>query len=127
MNKIRIINIVIVILCGHFCAAQPVMTMDKNIHHLGFVRQGDTLHFQYKFINSGNQPLVITDTKVECGCTGVNRPLTPVLPGKQDSIQVVFHTNDAIGRQDRTVTILSNASNSPVVVRFKCVVLKAKK
>jgi len=103
------------------------MTIDKNMRHLGFVRQGDTLHFQYKFINSGNQPLVITDTKVECSCTGANRPLTPVLPGKQDSIQVVFHTNDAIGRQDRTVTILSNASNSPVIVTFKCVVLKAKK
>lgn len=107
--------------------AQAVMTVNKNLHHLGFVRQGDTLRFQYTFANMGNQPLIITDTKVECGCTVVNKPANPILPGKQDSIQVVFHTNDAIGRQDRTVTISSNASDSPVILRFKCVVLKAKK
>lgn len=123
----RFINITILIICGHVGMAQAIMSIDKNMHHFGFVRQGDTLHFQYKFTNTGNQPLVITGAKVECGCTVVNKPPNPVLPGKQDSIQVIFHTNDAIGRQDRTVTVLSNASNSPVIIRFKCVVLKAKK
>lgn len=123
----RCIIITVIIFCGHWGMAQAIMTIDNDMHHFGFARQGDTLSFQYKFINSGNQPLVITDTKTECGCTLVNRPPNPVLPGKQDSIQVIFHTNDAIGRQGRTVTILSNASNSPVIVRFKCVVLKAKK
>jgi len=107
--------------------AQSVITFDKTTQHLGFVRQGDTLNFQYKFTNTGNQPLLISDTKVECGCTVVDKPTEPILPGKQGIIKVTFHTNTAIDRQDRTVTVISNASNSPAVVRFKCVVLKAKK
>lgn len=117
------------LLCLSKCIiiAQPVISFDKTTQHLGFVRQGDTLHFQYKFTNTGNQPLVITDTKVECGCTVVDKSAGPVLPGKQGTIQVTFHTNNAIDRQDRTVTVLSNAANSPAVVRFKCIVLKAKK
>jgi hypothetical protein len=107
--------------------AQAILKFDKTSQHLGFVRQGDTLHFQYVFTNTGNQPLIISDTKVECACTVVDKPDNPILPGKQDVIKVSFRTNDAIDIQNRTVTVFSNASNSPVVVRFKCVVLKAKK
>jgi len=107
--------------------AQSVMAFDKPTQHLGFVHQGDTLNFQYQFTNTGNQPIIISDTKVECGCTVVDKPSEPILPGKQGIIKVTFHTNSAIDRQDRTVTVLSNASNSPTVLRFKCIVLRAKK
>ena len=118
---------ILLVFSGYLALSQPVITFKKTTQHLGFVRQGDTLSFQYQFTNTGNQPLIISDTKVECGCTVVDKPSDPILPGKQSVIKVIFHTNSAIDRQDRTVTILSNASNSPSVVRFKCVVLKAKK
>jgi len=107
--------------------AQPVINFDKTTQHLGFIRQGDTVKFQYSFTNSGNQPLIISDTKVECGCTIADKPSDPVLPGKKGVIKVEFRTKDAIDRQDRTVTVISNATNSPAILRFKCVVLKAKK
>ncbi|HTB32807.1 MAG TPA: DUF1573 domain-containing protein [Bacteroidia bacterium] len=126
--KIRaLILLVIITFTGLNVLAQPTITFEKTTQHLGFVRQGDTLNFQYKFTNTGNQPLLITDTKVECGCTVVDKPTDPILPGKQGVIKVTFHTNSAMDRQDRTVTVVSNASNSPAVVRFKCIVLKAKK
>jgi len=125
--KRYIFIIILVVLCGFQSVAQAVIKFEKSTQHLGFVRQGDTLNFQYEFTNTGNQPLIITDTKVECGCTVVEKPADPILPGKQGVIRVIFHTNSAIDRQDRTVTILSNATNSPSVMRFKCVVLKPKK
>ncbi|HXB12229.1 MAG TPA: DUF1573 domain-containing protein [Bacteroidia bacterium] len=113
--------------CAHIVFAQPVITFEKSTQHLGFVHQGDTLHFNYAFTNTGNQPLVITDTKVECSCTSAEKPTQPIDPGKQGVIKASFNTTPTIDRQDRTITIISNASNSPSVVRFKCVVLKAKK
>lgn len=106
--------------------AQPVIKFDKTIQHMGFVHQGDTLSFEYPFTNTGNQPLVISDTKVQCGCTIVTPPAEPTLPGKQGVIKVKFVTNSAIDRQDRTIEVISNASNSQVELRFKCIVLKAK-
>jgi hypothetical protein len=117
----------LVIFCTYWTLAQPAISFDKPTQHLGFVRQGDTLNFQYTFTNTGNQPLIISDAKVECGCTVVDIPTAPVLPRKQGVIKVTFHTNTAIDRQDRTVSVLSNAANSPAILRFKCVVLKAKK
>jgi hypothetical protein len=109
-----------------FCMAQPAISFEKTTQHLGFVHQGDTLSFQYEFTNTGNQPLIISDTKVQCGCTVVKKPSDPILPGKKGLIEVKFITNTAIDRQDRTITVISNATNSSVELRFKCVVLKAK-
>ncbi len=123
----RSLFILILLFIGYFTEAQSVIEFEKTTHHLGFVHQGDTLNFQYKFTNTGDQPLVISDTKVECGCTVVDKPTDPIMSGKQGVIKVTFLTNSAIDRQDRTVTVISNAKNSPAVVRFKCVVLKAKK
>lgn len=108
------------------CLAQPAITFDKTIQHLGFVHQGDTLSFQYTFTNTGNQPLVISDAKVQCSCTIVSLPTQPVLPGKQGVIKTRFVTNTAIDRQDRTIEVISNAATPQVELRFKCVVLKAK-
>lgn len=129
MNKFlnKIFLIAAILACTSFANAQAVMKLDKTIQHLGFVHQGDTLHFNYTFTNTGNQPLIITDTKVECGCTSAEKPTQPIEPGKQGIIKVTFNTTPTIDRQDRTVTIISNASNSPNVVRFKCIVLQPKK
>jgi hypothetical protein len=115
-------------LCFSFWVkGQAIIKFDKTMQHLGFVHKGDTLKFEYPFKNIGNQPLVVSETKVECGCTQVGKPSQPIDPGKQGVIKISFNTSSTIDRQDRTVTILSNAYNSPSVVRFKCVVLKAKK
>jgi len=107
--------------------AQPAIKFDDASLHLGFVHKGDTVKFQFLFTNTGNQPLVISETKVECGCTIVEKPDYQINPGKRGEIKVMFNTTPTIDRQDRTVTVISNASNSPSVLRFKCVVLKAKK
>ena len=126
MSRKSIILLVLLGLSSIIGRSQPVMTFEKTVQHLGFVHQGDTLTFQYTFTNTGNQPLVISDAKVQCGCTVVTPPSQPILPGKQGVIKTKFITNSAIDRQDRTIIVISNASNGQVELRFKCVVLKAK-
>ena len=115
------------LLIGIGVSAQPAFKFDKTTQHLGFVHQGDTLHFEYAFTNTGNQPLTISDAQVECNCTTVEKPSEPVAAGKQGIIKVAFTTNTAIDRQDRTITLVSNVPGSLAVLRFKCIVLKAKK
>ena len=127
MSTYRNLIVTFAFLISALCSlGQATISFDKTTQHLGFVHQGDTLHFTYTFTNTGNQPLIIADTKVQCGCTSVQKPTEPVLPGKQGVIKVSFSTSSAIDRQDRTVTVTSNASDSTVVLRFKCIVLKTK-
>ncbi len=126
-KEMRTVSFIGVLLCSvTLCNAQPVIKFNYTTQHLGMVHKGDTLHFAFIFKNTGNKPLVISDTKVECGCTTVEKPDYQIDPGKDGEIKVTFNTSPTIDRQDRTVTVISNASNSPSVLRFKCVVLKGK-
>jgi hypothetical protein len=93
----------------------------------GFVHEGDIVNLNYEFMNTGDQPLVISDYKVECSCTVMEKPSAPILPGQRSALKVTFDTHNKYDRQDRTVTVISNAKNSPSNLRFKGVVLKPKK
>jgi len=73
--------------------------------------------------NTGDAPLVITRVKGSCGCTVPTKPAAPILPGKTGIIKVKYATN-RVGSFSKTVTVTSNAVNSPIkVVRIKGKVL----
>lgn len=92
--------------------------------NFGFVKKGEAVRIEFPFTNSGNEPLIITDFKVECSCTTVEFPKQPIAPNKQGVIIVIFNTQTVYDRQDRIVEILSNAKNNIQKIRFKGVVLK---
>ena len=69
--------------------------------------------------NTGDAPLVITSVKGSCGCTVPTKPTAPILPGKTDVIKVKYATN-RVGAFSKTITVKSNAVNTPSkVVRIK--------
>jgi hypothetical protein len=104
--------------------SQPVLKFLDAKKNFGFVKQGKLVELKFEFTNLGNEPLIISDYKVECECTSALLPKYPVLPNKKAFIIVKFDTKSAYDRQDRVVEILSNASNNPQQIRFKGVVLK---
>lgn len=100
----------------------------KNpVYKFGFVTEGDTVSISYELKNSGDKPLIISNYEVECGCTTMESVYTAIEAGESFTVRVKFDTHEKYDRQDRTVTIISNAKNSPTVLRFKGVVLKKKK
>lgn len=104
--------------------AQPVIKFSDSKQNFGFVKQGKMVELEFSFTNTGNQPLIITETKVECSCTTVEKPGAPVAPGQKGVIKVRFNTASVYDRQDRTVEIISNDPKSPAKIRFKGVVLR---
>ncbi len=116
------------VLVGQLATGQTAfLKIDNPKHNFGFVREGEVVNMEFVIHNTGKEPLIISETKVECGCTTVEKPSQPIIPGASGIIKVSFDTKNKMDRQDRTVTIISNASNSPSTVRFKGVVLKKKK
>jgi hypothetical protein len=114
----------LLILSGCFTlSAQPQLKFKDVKKNFGFVKKGEQIKLSYSFTNTGNQPLLISETKVECSCTKVNYPKEPVLPGKEGIIEVIFDTAPTYDRQDRMIEIYSNdAAKSPQKIRFKGVV-----
>ena len=104
----------------------PEFKFADTKHNFGMVPEGELVHMEYKFSNTGTEPIFITEVKVTCGCTVVDFPKTPIKPGEKGIIKINFDTNGKYDRQDRTVDVISNAIGSPHQIRFKGVVLKKK-
>ena len=101
----------------------PVISFAKTVHDYGTIYQNADGTCQFEFTNTGKEPLILSRPKSSCGCTVPTWPKQPILPGKSDEIKVTYSTR-RIGPINKTVTIYSNASNSPVVLRIKGKVLK---
>lgn len=104
--------------------AQSKIKFQDAKKSFGFVTKGEIVTIEFDFINEGNAPLIITETKVECSCTSTEFPKQPIAPKQGGKIIVKFDTKTVYDRQDRIVEVISNATNSPAKIRFKGVVLK---
>jgi hypothetical protein len=104
----------------------PVMTWAKNTHDFGNIVQGDAVEHTFTFTNTGNEPLIITDVKVSCGCTVPKGwPRDPVMPGGTGQLTVGFNSTGKMGAQTKPVTIISNAINDTKIT-FTTVVTEKK-
>ncbi len=99
---------------------------EKTKYKFGFVRQGKVFKIEYFFSNTGKSPLIISEIVVSCGCTVAEFPRHPIKHGEGGMILITFDTKEKFDRQDRTVSVISNAENSPTELRFKGVVLEKK-
>ena len=80
----------------------------------GQISKGDNGVRIFKFTNIGSKPLIINKVYSSCGCTIPKKPSSPVGPGQVDEIQVKYDTN-RVGPIRKTITVLSNAINSPTI------------
>ena len=105
----------------------PVMSFEKKTHDFGDIFQGDKVEEAFKFTNTGNEPLIITDVQVTCGCTTKSYPREPIQPGGKSEIVIAFNSAGKMGRVDKTVTVVSNAVNADATqIKFTTNVLDKK-
>lgn len=85
------------------------ITFEETSFDFGDIHQGDQVEHVFNFENSGNQPLIITNVQTTCGCTATDWPREPILPGDTQSLKVKFNSAGKFGRQNKVITIVSNA------------------
>jgi len=72
--------------------------------------------YEFVFKNTGKAPLIITNVKSSCGCTVPTYPKKPVKKGDEASVKVQYDTK-RVGKFSKTITVYSNAKNSPIILR----------
>ena len=96
----------------------PEISFEKTVHDYGVVYQGGDGTCEFKFTNTGKEPLILSKPVSSCGCTVPTWPQEPILPGKSEVIKVTYNTNN-IGPINKNVTVMSNAKTSRVVLSIK--------
>lgn len=111
----RYIFLTLLVFAGFSTRAQThgaVITWEKTTYDFGDLNQGEKVEHTFKFRNTGDEPLVITNVQVTCGCTtpkGWARD--PIAPGKSSELTISFNSQGKFGRVNKVVTVLSNATN----------------
>ena len=92
-------------------AAQDSTTVQliDSLYNFGTVTEGEKITYNFRFKNTGNKPLIITNTTASCGCTVPEKPEKPILSGETAFIKVVFNSKGKAGMNNKTITVTSNA------------------
>ena len=96
----------------------PEISFEKTVHDYGTIVQGANGTCNFRFTNTGKEPLILSRPQSSCGCTVPSWPQEPILPGKSDTIKVTYNTNN-FGGISKTVTVSSNARTDKVVLQIK--------
>jgi len=91
---------------------EAVIAFDISSYDFGDIKQGDKVEYSFSFKNTGNQPLLVTNVLVQCGCTATDWPREPIASGKTGIIKVMFDSSGKTGMQHKVITIVSNATNT---------------
>lgn len=103
------------------------IVFDNQIFDFGTIVQGDKVVHDFKFTNTGNADLVITDAKGSCGCTVPEYPTEPIEPGESGIIKVSFNSAGKSGETSKTVTITCNVKDGAKILYIKAKINVPKK
>lgn len=87
--------------------------------NFGTIKEGEVVEHVFKFENTGNAPVILTQVSATCGCTTPNYTREPVLPGKEGEISVTFDSEGQGGTQQKIITVSSNAENRVATVQLR--------
>ena len=97
---------------------------ESTVIDYGTIEKGADGVRTFKFTNTGNAPLIISQVKSTCGCTVPKKPDGPILPGEEGEIQVKYDTN-RVNPIRKTITVTSNADTPTVALKIKGTVIDA--
>lgn len=104
----------------------PVITWEKNTHDFGDITQSEKVEQTFAFTNTGNEPLIITNIQVTCGCTAPKWSRDPIAPGAKSEITIAFNPAGKMGKQNKVITVVSNATNDDNKITFTANVVEKK-
>lgn len=107
--------------------AKPESALEwvQPVADLGEVPKGIPATAVYVFTNKGDKPVVITNVKTSCGCTSKNYPKEPINPGETSKIEATYNAA-RVGSFHKTITVKTNDSDKPKILRIKGVVVEKK-
>ena len=94
----------------------PVVTYDMESFDFGDIKPGTKNEHIFNLKNTGKMDLIIRDVKSSCGCTAVSPPKNMVASGETVPLKVVFDSTGKSGRQNKTITVITNDPKNPTTI-----------
>lgn len=100
----------------------PAFKWAEETYDFGTIREGEIAEHTFKFTNTGEAPLIISNASASCGCTVPSWPKEPIPVGGTGEILVKFNSSNKPGVQNKTVSITANTNPKLSRLNIKAVV-----
>lgn len=105
-------------------AAEPEATFLSEIYDFGAFDENDgTVSCEFRYVNTGDEPLVIVASRATCGCTSSDYTKSPVEPGDTGIVVVKYNPIGRPGRFSKKVYVDFNSERPRHTLLIKGVVI----
>ena len=97
-------------------ASAPVVSYDSDAFDFGDIKPNSKVEHTFMLKNAGKRDLIIRDVKSSCGCTAVSPSKNMVAANESVPLKVVFDATGKSGRQNKTITVITNDPKNPTTM-----------
>ncbi|MEN9510610.1 MAG: hypothetical protein RLZZ370_429 [Bacteroidota bacterium] len=96
--------------------ANQVLKFETISHDFGTVYEGTMATYDFKFTNTGQAPIVLSNVQASCGCTTPKWPREPIAPGQNAVITAQYNSAGRPGSFHKTISVYSDAGNYTLTI-----------
>lgn len=89
---------------------------EDPIRHYYAIPQGEDLFLDYRIMNTGKNPFVITDIQASCGCISIGSNNNLILPGKEGVLRFRYQSSKNIGQVNHSIRVFGNINPKGVLL-----------
>ena len=94
----------------------PSIKFQTKTFDFGNITQKTSVTHEFQFTNAGKSNLILRKISSSCGCTAVSPKEKVIEPGQSSSIKATFSSGTRRGKQNKTITIITNDPKQSTVV-----------
>ena len=100
-----------------------IQWLDSTYLDLGQQKEGKEIEISYRFKNTGNSNLVISNVSAQCGCTIPQKPEQPFAPGEEGVIKAKYN-GSGHGETRKEVYVTANTNPASQTLTFRAELIK---
>lgn len=112
------------VLSSRTASIEDSISWQSETIDVGEIPQNKPKQIEFEFKNTGKTAVIITTVHGSCGCTATAYTKTPISPGAIGKVTATYNAVNA-GAFSKTVTVTTNASNTPTVLTLRGTVKEA--
>jgi hypothetical protein len=96
-----------------------VIQFETTDHSFGKINEEKgPVSYTFKFKNTGNKPLTITNVQPSCGCTTPDWTKSEIAPGKEGFVKATYDVNNRPGSFHKSITVYANTDPNIMLLTF---------
>ena len=103
-------------------AATPAPSSNAKVkfetitHNFGNVIEGQIARYDFKFTNTGTDPLILSNVQASCGCTSPKWPREPIEPGASAVVTAEYNSSGRPGNFTKNIFVYSNGGDVTLTI-----------